>query len=129
LLRVSSETVVSDGVASRLQSADLRWVVMAVRIQRETGGNLTEVVRNTVATMRERGYLRRQVRALSAEGTLSAYILLALPPIIGGWMLYSDPAYMRPLYESFYGLVMLTAALAGITIGSFWMRKLIRVEV
>ena len=116
-------------VADRLRSDDLRWVVMAIRIQRETGGNLAEVLRNTVATMRERAFLRRQVRTLSAEGRLSAYILIALPILVGGWLFFSDPGYMRPLYVTFPGLTMLIGAVVLVIIGAIWMRRLIKVEV
>jgi len=118
-----------DGVADRMQSADLRWVIMAVRIQRETGGNLAEVLRNTVATMRERAFLRRQVRTLSAEGRLSAYILLALPILVGGWLFYSDPTYMRPLYTTFFGVSMLVIASVLFVGGAIWMRNLINIKV
>ncbi len=118
-----------DEVADRLRSPDLRWVIMALRIQRETGGNLAEVLRNTVATMRERAYLRRQVRSLSAEGRLSAYVLLALPVVVSGWLFLTDPSYMRPLYLTFLGLTMLVGGLVMVTVGSLWMRKLIKVEV
>jgi Flp pilus assembly protein TadB len=118
-----------DGVADRMESTDLRWVVMAIRIQRETGGNLAEVLRNTVATMRERAYLRRQVRSLSAEGRLSAYILLALPAFVGSWLLYSSPNYMRPLYTTAFGVLLLVIAAVLVVLGAFWMRKLINVEV
>ncbi|HEX9066281.1 MAG TPA: type II secretion system F family protein [Streptosporangiaceae bacterium] len=121
--------VALDGVADRLNSADLRWVIMAIRIQRETGGNLAEVLRNTVATMRERAYLRRQVRSLSAEGRLSAYVLLALPFAVGGWLLYSNPSYMHPLFSTAFGLIMLAVASVLVVIGAFWMRNLINVEV
>lgn len=118
-----------EGVAERMNSTDLRWVVMAIRIQRETGGNLAEVLRNTVATMRERAFLRRQVRLLSAEGRLSAYILLALPVFVGGWLFYSSPDYMRPLYTTGFGVLMLSVACLLVVIGAFWMRKLINVGV
>ncbi len=118
-----------DGVADRLNSGDLRWVIMAIRIQRETGGNLAEVLRNTVATMRERAYLRRQVRSLSAEGRLSAYVLLAMPFVVGGWLLYSDPTYMHPLFATVFGVTLLVIASALVVIGAFWMRNLINVEV
>jgi tight adherence protein B len=117
------------GVATRMGSMDLRWVVMAITIQRETGGNLAEVLRNTVGTMRERAYLRRQVRTLSAEGRLSAYVLLGLPFLIGAWMFYADPAYMRPLYATAIGLVMLIGAILLVIVGAFWMRNMIKVEV
>jgi tight adherence protein B len=121
--------VALDGVADRLGSTDLRWVVMALRIQRETGGNLAEVIRNTVGTMRERAYLRRQVRSLSAEGRLSAYVLLALPIVVGGWLMFSSPNYMRPLYTTAFGVLMLSMAALLVVAGAFWMRKLINVEV
>jgi len=74
-------------VADRMGSEDLRWAVMAIRIQRGMGGNLAEVLTTTVNTIRERGYLRRQVLALSAEGRLSAYILIALPVGVGAFLL------------------------------------------
>ncbi len=116
-------------VATRMDSTDLRWTVMAIRIQREVGGNLAEVLRTTVATMRERSYLRRQVSALSAEGRLSAYVLIAMPIVVGGWFFYSDPDYMRPLYTTVAGLVMFVGSGVLVVIGAFWMRKLIKIEV
>jgi tight adherence protein B len=69
-----------EGVAARMESRDFGWVVMAIRIQREVGGNLAELLLTVAATLREREFLRRHVRALSAEGRLSAYILGGLPP-------------------------------------------------
>jgi tight adherence protein B len=116
-------------VAERMDSTDLRWTVMAIRIQREVGGNLAEVLRTTVGTMRERAFLRRQVSSLSAEGRLSAYVLIALPLLIGGWFFYSDPSYMRPLYTTLIGLVMLVGSVVLILVGAFWMRRLIKIEV
>src|SRR5215469_1770922 len=115
--------VALDGVADRLNSPDLRWVIMAIRIQRETGGNLAEVIRTPVATMRERAFLRRQVRTLSAEGRLSAYVLLALPFVVGGWLLYSNPRYMHPLFSTAFGLGLLGIASVLVVIGAFWMRN------
>jgi Flp pilus assembly protein TadB len=116
-------------IADRMNSTDLRWTVMAIRIQREVGGNLAEVLRTTVGTMRERAFLRRQVSSLSAEGRLSAYILIALPILVGGWFFYSDPSYMRPLYTTLIGLIMLVGCVVLIVLGAFWMRKLIKIEV
>ena len=66
-------------IGERMESADFAWTVMAIRIQREVGGNLAELLLNVAATLREREYLRRQVKSLSAEGRFSAYILLGLP--------------------------------------------------
>jgi tight adherence protein B len=121
--------VALDRVADRMDSTDLRWAVMAIRIQRTVGGNLVEVLRTTVVTMRERAQLRRHVRALSAEGRLSAYILLALPLVIGGWLLLTRRSYVHPLYSTPFGLVMLIGAAVLMVLGSLWMRSLIKVEV
>ncbi|MGO9079963.1 MAG: type II secretion system F family protein [Streptosporangiaceae bacterium] len=117
-----------DGVANRMDSADLRWTVMAIRIQREVGGNLAEVLGTTVGTMRDRASLRRHVRGLSAEGRLSAYILVALPVLVGGWLLVSDRSYVRPLYTTAFGLFMLAGAAVLLVLGAVWMRVLIKVE-
>ena len=70
-----------EGVGERMESEDFGWVVMAIRIQREVGGNLAEILHTVADTLREREYLRRQVRALSAEGRLSGYILAGLPVV------------------------------------------------
>jgi tight adherence protein B len=118
-----------DQVANRMESADLRWTVIAIRIQREVGGNLAEVLGNTVDTMRERAQLRRHVRALSAEGRLSAYILVSLPIMVGGWLFLVRRSYMRPLYTTTVGIVMLIIAVGLVVVGSLWMRKLVKVEV
>jgi tight adherence protein B len=116
-------------IGDRMDSTDLRWTVMAIRIQREVGGNLAEVLLTTVGTMRERAFLRRQVRALSSEGRLSAYILIALPILIGGWFFYSDPKYMSLLYTTVPGLIMFVGSTVLVVLGALWMRKLINIEV
>ena len=116
-------------VAERMDSMDLRWTVMAIRIQREVGGNLAEVLRNTMGTMRERAQLRRHVRSLSAEGRLSAYILLALPVAIGSYMFLVAKAYMKVLYTTPVGLLMLGVTVVLFGIGWVWMRRIIKVEL
>ena len=118
-----------DQVADRMESADLRWTVIAIRIQRETGGNLAEVLGNTVGTMRERAQLRRHVRALSAEGKLSAYILVALPILVGGFLFLTRRSYIRPLYTTPVGIGMFIFAVVMVIGGSLWMRSLVKVEV
>lgn len=121
--------VALEGVADRMASLDLRWTVMAIRIQREVGGNLAETLGTTIGTMRERAFLHRHVRALSAEGRLSAYVLIALPLLMGAWLLITDRAYLRPLYTTAIGLFMLCAAVVLLVIGIFWMRAVVKVEV
>ncbi|GAB3414621.1 VWA domain-containing protein [Flindersiella endophytica] len=114
--------------AVRMDSRDLQLTVMSIRIQREVGGNLAETLRTTVATMRERAYLRRQVRTLGAEGRLSAYILTALPVGIAAFLFVVRGAYVRTLYTDMIGLVLVAGAVVSMTIGVIIMRKIIRVE-
>jgi len=116
-------------LAQRMRSRDLEWVVIAVRIQREVGGNLAEVVNTNVEAMREREGLRRHVRALSAEGRLSAYILAGLPPLVIVLMLAIRQQYILPLFTTAPGLAMLVLAGVLITLGSLWMWRTVKVEV
>ncbi len=126
-LGVELETAL-DQAAERVSSQDLRWVVMAVRISREVGGNLADVLQTTVQTMRERAQLRRQVRALSAEGRLSAYILVGLPIVVAAWFLLVRPEYLRPLWTQTAGIVMLVVAVLGVVVGAMWMSRIVKVE-
>jgi len=118
-----------EAVADRMRCRDLSWVVEAVRISREVGGNLAEVLLTTVSTMRERAQMRRQVRALSAEGRLSAWILVCLPIMIGGWLLLVRRDYLRPLFSTPIGIGMLAGAALLVGVGAFWMSRLVKVEV
>ncbi|HEY6276049.1 MAG TPA: type II secretion system F family protein [Streptosporangiaceae bacterium] len=121
--------VALDGVANRMESTDLRWTVMAIRIQREVGGNLAEILGNTITTMRERAALHRHVRALSAEGRMSAWILIALPVAIGGWLFLTNRSYLDPLFHTILGGLLLGAAGVLFVVGVIWMRFAIKVEV
>lgn len=118
-----------DEVADRMSSVDFQWVALAVRIQKEVGGNLAEIVTTTAETIRERAYLKRQVRTLSAEGRLSAYILIALPVVVGLAVFALQPGYLSPLFQTLPGLVMSVAATFGMVLGWLLMRRLIQVEV
>jgi len=118
-----------EGVAERMASVDFRWVVMAIRIQREVGGNLAELLNNVAATLREREFLRRHVRALSAEGRLSAWILGGLPPGFLAYLTLTKPDYVHPLYTRPVGWVMLLAMAVLLSVGIFWMTKVAKVEV
>jgi tight adherence protein B len=116
-------------VAHRMDSQNMAWAVMAIRIQREVGGNLAETLRTTAATLREREMLRRQVRALSAEGRLSAYILIAMPFAILLWTMYSNYDYVSLLWTTLYGIVMSIGGIIAMVIGAFWMRQVVKIEV
>lgn len=118
-----------EGIAARMKSKDFAWVIMAVRIQREVGGNLAEVLTTVAATLRDRERVRRQVATLSAEGRLSAAILFALPVLFSVYLLLVRGSYIRVLYTDPIGLFLLIVMLLQLTVGFFWLRKVVRVEV
>ncbi len=118
-----------DGVADRMQSRDFKWVVMAIRIQREVGGNLAELLLTVAATLREREYLRRHVRALSAEGRLSCWILGGLPPGFLAYLTLSKPDYVKPLYTTPIGWLMCAGMGILLSVGVVWMSKVAKVDV
>jgi tight adherence protein B len=118
-----------ESIAERMQSKDFKWVVIAVRIQREVGGNLSEVLGQVAATIRERAYLQRQVKSLSAEGKMSAWILGLLPIVVFVFLMLTNRAYFEPMLTSVLGMILLGVAVALITTATFWMRKLVRMEV
>lgn len=118
-----------DNVADRMGSRDFHWVVMAIRVQHEVGGNLAEVLTTVSVTIRDRQRLHRQVRALSAEGRLSAYVLIGLPITMAVYMLLFRGDYIRPLYTRGLGIAMLATAVTLLVSGAFMMKKLIKVEV
>lgn len=113
----------------RMDSDNMRWTSMAIRIQREVGGNLAETLRTTAGTLREREALRRHVRALSAEGRLSAYILIGLPIGIFLYTMQTNREYVELLWTRPLGLAMMGMGIISLGIGVFWMRKVVDVQV
>lgn len=111
-------------LAERMQSKDLEWVVAAIDINRETGGNLSEVLHTVGATIRERGRMARQVRTLTAEGRLSARILMALPLLMLVWQWRTNPDNFELLT---YGLGLIALCFAGILmiLGGIWVHKIV----
>ena len=118
-----------EGVAERYDSKDFHWVVMAINIQRQVGGNLAELLDTVAGTMREREYMRRQVAALAAEGKLSAWVLGGLPPAFLLYLLLANRTYVMPLFTEPLGWMMLGGAAFWLGVGVFWMSRLIKVEV
>ena len=117
-----------DHVATRMDSTALRWAVMAIRIQREVGGNLADTLMTTAQTLRGRESLRRQIRALSAEGRLSAAILVAIPIGLFFYMTLVNNEYVSLLWTNVIGIIMLIGAGVMMIIGVFWMRKIVNFE-
>ncbi|WKN50028.1 type II secretion system F family protein [Nocardioides sp. Arc9.136] len=118
-----------EGVAKRFESKDFEWVVMAIKIQRQVGGNLAELLDTVAATMREREYLRRQVAALAAEGKLSAWVLGCLPPLFMLYLFFTQRDYVSVMFTDPLGILMLVGAVVVLGVGVFWMSKLVKVEV
>jgi len=118
-----------EGVSVRMHSVDFAWVVMAIRIQREVGGNLAEVLTTVAATLRERDRLRRQIDVLSAEGKLSAWILAALPMLFIVYLAIVRPEYLRVLYTNAFGWALIIIGVTLFIGGVFWLRRAVRVEV
>ncbi|MFC5382275.1 type II secretion system F family protein [Aquipuribacter nitratireducens] len=116
-------------VADRMQSQDFRWVVMSMRIQREVGGNLSEVLDTVGATIRERARLQRQVDALSAEGRLSAWIIGVLPVVFTVYLSIAQPEYLRPLVAGPLGLGLLGVGGVLFALGVLGLRWATRVDV
>jgi tight adherence protein B len=117
-----------DEVAERMGSDDFTWVAQAIAIHREVGGNLAEVLDAVGHTIRERNAIRRQVKALSAEGKLSAIVLMALPFGVTGFISLTNPAYLAKFTESVTGYAMLAGAAVMLLGGGLWLRSTVRIK-
>lgn len=115
-------------ISDRVGSDDFEWTVMAIKIQREVGGNLAELLMTVANTMVERERLRREVLALTAEGRISSIILSALPPVIAGVIFFINPTYMDPMLEQWIGQALLVVAGFMIIIGYIVMKKMTEIE-
>jgi tight adherence protein B len=118
-----------DASADRMASADFSWAVMAVRIQREVGGNLSELLITVAETMTARQRLRGEVAALTAEGKISAIVLGILPVGLGGVLFVINPEYMNVLLSDTIGRIMLGVACASALAGFAWMKKIINIDI
>ena len=118
-----------EALAERVGSADFKWAVLAVNIQREVGGNLAEILDNVSDTLRERAMMRRQVQVLTSEGRLSAWVLALMPFAIGLYMFATNPEYIGLLFSTKIGIVMLIGGALLLTAGVLWMRKIVDIDV
>ncbi len=112
-------------LAERMRSDDFEWVVGAIEINREVGGDLAAILDNVAETIRERQRLDRQVKTLTAEGRLSGYVLTALPPLLAAALAIINPDYLARL-GSGAGLVLVGVGTALLAVGWIWMRALTR---
>jgi tight adherence protein B len=114
--------------AERMSNADFAWVVQAIGIHHDVGGDLSRVLDNVIATVRDRGDVHRQVRALSAEARLSAWVLTGLPFAVLIGIRVMNPDYMNELFTRPVGWIMLAAAALLMLIGTLWIRAIMRVR-
>jgi tight adherence protein B len=117
-------------MADRMESPDFEWVTQAMEIHREVGGDLAEVLDTVGETIRERNKLRRQVKALTAEGRMSAWVLLALPFGVAILMYFLNRPYISELWSNgLLGYLLLGTAGVMMTAGMFWMTKLVKIDL
>jgi tight adherence protein B len=116
-------------LATRVPIRDLRYFVIAVLIQRETGGNLAEVLDGITSLIRERFKLFDKVRVLSAEGRLSAWVLALLPFIVGTLMLFVNESFMEVLWTDPVGVKMIAGGLTSMAVGVLWMSRIVALRV
>jgi tight adherence protein B len=116
-------------LTERVPLVDIKFFVTAVMLQRETGGNLAEILDNLSYVIRERFKIQRQVRVYTAQGRLTMALLMGMPPIIVTVMLILNPAFIRPLFSDPIGHTLLVAGITLQTVGYFVIRKIIRIQV
>lgn len=118
-----------NGIVDRTQSDDFEWAVMAIEIQREVGGNLAEVLQTVADTMRARNRLKGEIRALTAEGRISAFVLGSLPFAMALFLWTTNPDYLQPLFEETFGLIAIGVGLLLMAGGIFWLKKIVDIEI
>jgi tight adherence protein B len=116
-------------LTDRVPLVDVKFFVTAVMLQRETGGNLAEILDNLSYVIRERFKIQRQVRVYTAQGRLTMALLMGMPPIIVTAMLLLNPSFIRPLFADPIGHTLLVGGITLQTIGYFVIRKIIRIQV
>lgn len=116
-------------VAERMDSQDFRWTISALSIQREVGGNLSDILSTTAETIRGRSEIRREIKALSAEGRMSAYVLVALPILMALYLQLTKPEYIQIMLNQPVGIVMLIIVALLILFGWVWVKKVVEVDI
>jgi tight adherence protein B len=118
-----------ENLTVRIPLLDVRFFATAVLIQRETGGNLSEILENLAHVVRERFKILRQVRVYTAHGRLTGYVLLALPAFLSIALMFINPDHMNLLFRERMGQMMLMGAIVMQTLGFLWIKKIVKIEV
>jgi tight adherence protein B len=116
-------------MAKRAPNVDLKFFATAVILQRQTGGDLCEILEKIARLIRERFQIHGMIMALTGEGRLSGVVLLSLPPVLAGVMFFLNPEYLMKLFTEPVGQQMLAFAALSQVIGFFWIRKIINIKV
>ncbi|HKM48780.1 MAG TPA: type II secretion system F family protein [Terriglobales bacterium] len=116
-------------LTERVPLVDVKFFVTAVMLQRETGGNLAEILDNLSYVIRERFKIQRQVRVHTAQGRLTMALLMAMPPTVVAILLVFSPEFVKPLFYDPIGHALLVASIALQTVGYFVIRKIIKIQV
>ena len=118
-----------ENLTLRIPILDMRFFATAVLIQRETGGNLSEILENLAHVVRERFKILRQVRVYTAHGRLTGYVLLALPAVLAIALSFINPEHMNMLFRERIGQILLMVAIGMQTAGFVWIRQVVKIEV
>jgi len=116
-------------LTERVPLVDVKFFVTAVMLQRETGGNLAEILDNLSYVIRERFKIQRQVRVYTAQGRLTMALLMGMPPVIVVVMLVLNPSFIQPLFADPIGHALLVGGIVLQTVGYFVIRRIIRIQV
>lgn len=115
-------------VAVRTKSTDMAWLIDAISISRETGTSVAPVLNTVASSIQERAQLRREIQSLTAEGMLSAYVVVSLPFVIFAFLIATQPNYVKFFWTEPIGMVMGVSALALIAVGWFWLKSIVNVK-
>ncbi len=118
-----------ENLTLRIPILDVRFFATAVLIQRETGGNLSEILENLAHVVRERFKILRQVRVYTAHGRLTGYVLLALPAVLSIALSFINPEHMNMLFREHMGQILLMVAIGMQIAGYIWIRQVVKIEV
>ena len=118
-----------NGLAERIPLLDVKFFATAVLIQRETGGNLAEILDNLANVVRERFKIRRQVRVHTAHGRFTGYVLMALPAFLAVALMFINPEHMKLLFEEPVGQMMIVGCIFMQACGFIWIKQIVKIEV
>ncbi|MBJ2120504.1 type II secretion system F family protein [Arthrobacter sp. MSA 4-2] len=114
--------------AARMRSEDFKWIAQAIQINREVGGDLAGVLEEVAGTIRERSEIKGQIKSLSAEGKMSAYVLMGLPVGVAIAFSFINPGYLNVFVEDVRGIAMLVGSLLMFALGGFWLSRIVKVR-